>query len=212
MRRWRISFIVFLVISIGLAGCSATKHKSTMEQIQAQLNKIENYRCMASVIFISNKGRNEYLTKQYYKKTGEYRLEMLEPDTIKGIVTIFDGKTVMQMNPRVEGKMIYPVEGSKDRDEIFLGAFLKNYMQSEEVSIAVVHTDEGKSTVLEAVIPGNHPYLSTEKLWLDNKTLKPTQLVIYDSQGNERMIVKYKEFEYNIALDDAVFRVEPKVK
>lgn len=206
-RRKSIPFIL-MILSIVMAGCNVTTdNRTTMEKIQEQLHAIENYVCTASVMHISNKGRNEYETRQYYKKSGEYRVEMLAPEHVKGIVTIFDGKTVNQYNPRVEGKITYDVEASRDRDEMFLGSFLKNYLQSEEVTVAVVNTEEGKATVLEAVVPGNHPYLSTEKLWIDNKTLKPIQLIIYDPQGGERVIVTFQEIAYNVDLKEALFRL-----
>jgi outer membrane lipoprotein-sorting protein len=67
--------------------------------------------------------------------------------------------------------------------------------------------DEGQCTVLEAIIPGSHPYLSSEKLWVDNKTSKPVKLVIYDPDGAERIIVTYGAFEYNVELDDSLFTI-----
>lgn len=191
-----------------LCGCGAKDAGTTMEKIQDRLAKMESYACTATLKRISNKGENEYGTKQYYKTTGEYRLELTSPDTVAGNYTVFDGKTICQYNPKMGGKVVIDVPESQPRNELFLGQFVKNYMQSENVSIDVANMDEGKSTVLEAVIPGGNKYLATEKLWVDNETLNPVQFVIYDQDGKERYIITYQEFEYNPSLENSLFQAK----
>ena len=80
-------------------------------------------------------------------------------------------------------------------------------MQSEEVSIAVSKTDESRCTVLEAVIPGENKFTSTEKLWIDNETITPVKLVIYDSEGKEKYVVEYNEFQFNPDFEDGIFNI-----
>ena len=80
-------------------------------------------------------------------------------------------------------------------------------MASQESSVTVANMEEGQFTVLEATIPGNHPYLATQKLWVNNETLLPAKMVIYDPAGTERVIVTYHNFEYNIELDNALFSI-----
>ena len=80
-------------------------------------------------------------------------------------------------------------------------------MQSEDVSIdTAVSLDESSCTVLEAVIPGGNKYTATEKVWIDNETLKPLKFVIYDKEGNERYVMIYNDFEYNPEMDESVFK------
>ena len=62
--------------------------------------------------------------------------------------------------------------------------------------------------MLEAVIPGGNKYTATEKVWIDNETLKPLKFVIYDEDGKERYIITYNEFEYNPEIDDSVFKAD----
>jgi outer membrane lipoprotein-sorting protein len=40
---------------------------------------------------------------------------------------------------------------------------------------------------------------------MDNETLKPVKMVVYDPDGAERIIVTFNVFEYNVALDDSLF-------
>ena len=124
-----------------------------------------------------------------------------------GNFTVYDGASIYQYNPRVDGKVIANVPASQSRNELFLGQFVKNYMQSEGVAIETAALDESVCTVLEAVIPGGNKYLATEKLWVNNETLKPEKFVIYDENGVERYVLTFTEFEYKDDFDESIFRI-----
>lgn len=189
-------------------GSKPEKPLTEMEKIQKQLNEMNGYQCSAQMTRISNKGENVYGIKQYFKSTGEYRLELISPETVSGNYSVFDGNKICQYNPRVTGKIIKEVPASKQRNELFLGQFMKNYMQSEEVSVAAMAIEESQCTVLEAVIPGTDPNLATEKLWIDNETLKPVQFIIYNTDGKERYVLQYTDFEYDPIFDEKLFQIE----
>ena len=197
-------------LSIVFSSCGNAEQQqplTEMEKIQKQLNEMENYQCSATMERFSNKGNDTYETNQYFKATGEYRLELTAPETVAGNYTVFDGKTICQYNPRINGKIKKDVPENQQRNELFLGKFLKNYMQSEEVSVEAAALDESRCTVLEAVIPGGNANMATEKLWVDNETLKPVQFVIYDKEGNETYRLTYHTFEYDAVLDESLFTI-----
>jgi len=204
----KLLLLFILTTGCFLTSCSfKEKSKSPIEKIHEKLTSMENYGCVADVRFISNKGENTYKTKQHYKMTGEYRLEILAPENLQGLVTVYDGQKLIQYNPRILGEVITEQPESESANEIFLGAFLKNYLQSEGVALEVFNHNSENYTVLEAVIPDGGKYLATEKLWISNKSLNPVKLVIYDKEGKERIIVEYLEFKYNVNLDESVFRI-----
>jgi len=205
-RKW-IGIAVMMMFTMLLGSCGAQDDSAAYEKVQNMLLKLTTYEAAATVTFISNKNSHEYETLQHGKITGEYRIEVTGPEKVAGNVTVFDGKVICQFNGRTSGKMTVASAEAPERAELFLTSFIKNYVKSQEVSISVANMDESVCTVLEASIPGEHPYLRTEKLWVDNKTLKPVQLAIYDPDGGERILVTYRSFEYNKVLDDALFTV-----
>ncbi len=209
MRKILIVSALAAILCAALSGCGAAdKNETPMEKIQERLNGLQSYHATGTVTRITDEGESEYGIEQYYKISGQYRLELTSPDEVAGNYTVYDGSTVCQFNPRVKGKIIKNVPENQARNELFIGCFVKNYMNSEGVSIAVANFDESQCTVLEAVIPGSNKFTSTEKLWIDNETLDPVKLVIYDSEGKERYILQFKQFEYNAQIDDSVFSVE----
>lgn len=203
-----ILILAALLTTIGFSACAPKEPETEMEKVQKQLNEMQSYQCNLTMKRISNKGENTYEATQYYQSTGEYRMDLTAPQTVAGNYTIYDGKQVCQYNPRVAGMIVKDVPPSQQRNELFLGQFVKNYMQSEGVSVDAAAMGKTQCTVLEAVIPGNDEKLATEKLWIDNETLLPVQFVLYDQDGNERYVIEYKDFQYNPQLDHSLFVIK----
>ncbi|NLP45973.1 MAG: outer membrane lipoprotein carrier protein LolA [Epulopiscium sp.] len=201
--------LVLMIVSV-LTGCNIgkTKELSPMEKIQKRFMELDSYESTVYVSYISDQGKNEYKMKHYYKRTGEYRIEIIEPSKLSGITTIFNGEKVVQMNSNFNDQAVVEIEKSPYQYEILLGSFLKNYFQSQDVSIEVANMPNGETTVLETQVPGNNRLLEKERLWVDNKTLNPLAMIVYDQNKEKRIIVQYEEFMYNKTLDDKLFVIE----
>jgi outer membrane lipoprotein-sorting protein len=212
-KRWIALALLMAGILLAGAGCTETRRlnreqeQSAYEKVQKMLVGLHSYRARATVEYKANKGSNVYETLQHARITGQYRVEVTGPDMVAGSVTCSDGQRIYQFNTRVNGRVSLLVRESQERSEIFLTSFIKNYLTSQEVSISVANMGEGQFTVLEATIPGNHPYLASEKLWVDNETIKPAKLIIYDPDGAERIIVTFTAFDYNPELDNSIFTI-----
>jgi len=207
-------FVVLVLLAVALVACSTGDGKrgignetemSAFEQIQRQLMEMQSFRAIATVQYFSNKGVNSYETIQHARITGQYRVEVTEPVHVAGSVTASDGENIFQFNSRIDGRVSLLVQETPERSEIFLTNFVKNYLQSSEISVSVSDMEQGLSTVLEATVSGNHPYLAISRLWVDNATLLPVKLVILDQDGAERIVVTYHVIEFNVDLDDALF-------
>jgi len=191
----------------GLRGPADAGEVSAFERIQRMLFEMQSYRAIATVEYRSNKGTNVYETVQHARITGEYRIEVTAPEAVAGSITVSDTKQIHQFNSRVNGRVSLMAQETPERSEIFLTSFIRNYRECEDVSLSVADMDAGVRTVLEANIPGNHPYLAMARLWVDNETLLPVKLVIFDADNSERIIVTYHVFEYNVIIDDGLFTI-----
>ena len=206
MKRFFSLFLSFVLL-FAVCACSREKNLTELEEIQQQLAEMEGYACTATLIRQTENGEKIYETKQYYKSTGEYRLELTAPETVAGNYTVFDGDRICQYNPRVNDRIIRDVPESQHRSELFLGQFIRNYMQSEGVSVETASFDSSKCIVLEAVIPGNDDGLATEKLWIARASLLRVRFVIYDADDKERYRMDYHEFTFHPQFDADTFRI-----
>lgn len=182
--------------------------QTTYEKINNKLAQLVSYRSEATVKYISNKGENEYITLQQVKSSGHYRIEVLGPDNVAGNITVSNNDTIYQYNKNVNGRVSIGTDDTKERTQILLTSFVKNYFATNNESIQTASLDDPRVTVLTATVSGNHPYIATQELWVNNDTLTPIQLIIKDNNNEERVVVTYNTFEYNMYLDDTLFQLE----
>lgn len=207
MKKRIVACILMCCLSISFVACGKEEVLSETEAIQKQLVEMDGYLCDATLTRASNKGEQIYETKQYFKSTGEYRLEITAPENVAGNYTVFDGSRVAQYNPKLDEQVVKDVPDSKQRNELFLGQFIENYMKSEGVGVEAAAIDDAKCIVLEAVIGGDS-VLASEKLWVDRETFLPRRLVLYDETGAERYCLDYNEFIYNPEFSEDIFTIE----
>lgn len=196
-------FISFIML---FSGCKE-KIVSDYDKVHDKIINMDSYFCEADVKYISSKSENTFTIKQYCKMSGEYRIETISPEEVNGCIILFDGNMIWQYNKKIDSKISVNTPDKPERSEILLSSFVKNYVNSQDVAVETANIDAERATVLEAKIPGNFKYCSSEKLWVDNKTLMPLQLIIYDTDGKERIIVTYKNFEFNPKIEDDLFKI-----
>ncbi len=183
-----------------------SNNQSNYAEVTKMLLNIKTFAMSGTVTYITNEEKNTYKMLQYGKSDGTYRVEFVEEDGSKN-TTIFDTKTILQYNDDMNGVVNISTNENTERSEIFITKFIKNYENSKDVSVLVSNINDASCTVLEANIPGNNSYYNLEKLFIDNKTLLPIKLVIYDDDNLERIVVNYDQFIVNPTLDEEIFSV-----
>lgn len=200
-------FITIIIFSIIFTGCSKEK-LSDYDKLQKNLIEMNSYICDAEVKYISNKGENTYQTKQWALSDGRYKIETLSPDDVKGGVVLFDGKMIWQYNPQIDSKVSLNNPDKPERTQINIFTFLSNMVKSQDVGVESATLDESLYTVFEAKIPGSSKFFSTEKLWVENKTMLPARLEIYDTDLKTRVEAEFKNFQYNPKIEDSIFSLD----
>lgn len=92
--------LILCVLALFFCACGCQKEEITpMAAIQQKLTDMEGYSCLATLTIYSNKGETIYETKQDFKSTGEYRMEMLSPDSAKGNYTVLTARLSASIIP-----------------------------------------------------------------------------------------------------------------
>jgi outer membrane lipoprotein-sorting protein len=210
MKKKLLLLMLICVGALVLSACAAIQERvdaTAYERIHRQLMSMESFVAQATVTYISNNNSHTYETTQHARISGEYRIEVTAPQNVAGNTTVFDGTTISQFNPRVDGRVSQTTVEAPERLEILLTSFVRNFVTSQEVSVTAASLEEGLTTVLEAVVPGDHPYMATQSLWVSNETQLPVQMKIFDQSGAERILVIFNSFEYNVNIGDEIFQI-----
>ena len=169
MKRWAIISVIFITIFAIFIGCQ--RRESTKEEVYKEFQKkivtMSSYKCIAEIEASGNKSSHNYVFIHSYVKPDYYKLEVVEPKNLKG-------KTM-----------------EYKRQYVFIGDFIKNYLQNEEVNIKL----SNNSLILETTIPGNNKYFNKQILYVNKDTKNPEKMEILNDEGKPSFTVKYKEFE-----------------
>jgi outer membrane lipoprotein-sorting protein len=157
------------------------------------------------ITYISGGEETVYKAVQTADNSGKYKMVTYFPEEFKDNAILFDGKMIWQYNPSVEKKISVNSADKPERSELIVFSFMENYVKSKDTSVATASLDDTKYTVMEADIEGAGKYIVSEKLWVSNETMLPERLVIYDSEGKERIVTSFSEFEYNPELAEDEF-------
>lgn len=203
-----LRMLVMFILTITLFGCGKDNSVNGYKNIQEAIMNMESYTADIHVTYISNKGESVYDIMQMAKKDGKYILKTNFPESMTGNIIMYDGSLIWHYNPQVDSKISVIDNERMERREINIFTFLENHLKSNDIAVETSSIDEEVYTILEAMIPSTNQYFANEKLWLNNKTNLPEKLIIYDTEGKERIIVEYSNFVYNPELEDSVFDIE----
>ena len=183
-----------LLLIATLAGCTNTQD-TIHERIHKKYYDMPSYTATCSVTVSSNKTRNTYDVSVWYdRESDRYRIDYDNMSIILGDANaqIKKGDTVMSA-PTDDSYMI-----------MLPNAFFKSYYEGENAWISASVANAGQ-TVLECEIVNPPKFASSMKLWIDNKTLLPRTMKVYDKDDNEKINVEYNEFKILEITDDSIF-------
>ncbi len=186
--------LALLLLIATLAACTNTQD-TIHEKIHNKYYDMPSYTTTCCMTVVSNKSRNTYNMQVVYDSGQQrYRIDYDNMSLILGDANaqIKKGNTVMSA-PTDDSYMI-----------MLPDTFFKSYYEGENAWISASVANAGQ-TVLECEIVNPPKFASSMKLWIDNKTLMPRILKIYDSHMNEKINVEYKEFKTIEKTDDGMF-------
>lgn len=184
---------ILLVMALTFYGCNTQKNITHTET--DFFKDLKQYEANVTVTFLKDKQPNEITMKQVAKVDGTYEMTFLTPEHMKDVKIICDGEKVTQYYPSIDKSVEQKM--SIAQNEILLTSFAARYLTNENIKKQEVQLDGKKMITYEMPIEGNFRYLSKEKIWLEEKSLKPVQMVLYDEEGNITIEVIYNEFKYN---------------
>ena len=186
-------FILCMCMIVSLIGCSKVKQQTKEEvysDFQKKINYMTSYTCTANITVINNKSQSKYIINHTYKKPSYYKLEIIEPENLKGkTMEYYDNKIVIK-NQKLGDVIELPKVGN-NKLYLFVGDFIQDYSRKESVRMNFYNDDQ---LALEIDVP-EIIYFSKQILYIDKKTKNPVKMEILDNEGEKKFIVEYTNFE-----------------
>lgn len=163
----------------------------SIEEIEEYILNISSYKAKIEVTVTSNKNENKYLLTQEFLKPNIAKQVVEEPSNIKGVTTINDGNNLTVFNSNLNLTQIYENYEYLNNNCLWINSFIEDYSKSNEKNIK----SENSEIIMETKVENDNKYIQYKKLYLDDKTYKPTKLLVQDVNKKTLVYILFKEIE-----------------
>ncbi|WP_333861297.1 germination lipoprotein GerS-related protein [Clostridium sp.] len=200
MRKKLILGIMSFALIIFFSSCN--KNTKNTEEIIYYLKDLNSYSCNVNISIKNSKEEIKYSGKQFYHVKYGNRLELGKDE----IIFYKQDKVVAK---RIGNGSI--CNYNKNFDSLFKFCFINQYISliytNEKIENSFQNINNQQYQIIHLDIPGNNKNISKAELYVSTKNSTPTYLIIYDSDGKERVKVQYTEFKANPELGKDVFDI-----
>ena len=203
MKKCAILLLCFLLmLSSMLTSCD--KRPKDTNDITTYLKNMDSYTTEMNMDVKNDKQTINYKAKQSYLRGGGYKLELN-----KNRVFIYKNDNKIYVSDKNSGTKYVQ---SKDFDEVFKLSFIGEYIgllyTNEEIKYVTKTINNIEYTVIELLIPGNNKNINKALLYVNNKSMLPDKMVIYDINNKEKINITYTNFLPNVKVEPSVFKVQ----
>jgi len=200
VRKKLILGIMSFTLVIFFSSCN--KNIRNTEEIIYYLKDLNSYSCDVNMSIKNTKQEINYSGKQFYHVKYGDRLDLGEDE----IIFYKQNKIVSKC---IKSGNIY--NQNKDFDSLFKFCFIDQYISliytNEKIGNSFKNMGNQQYQVIHLDIPGNNKNINKAELYVNINHSIPTYLIIYDSDGKERIKVHYTNFKANPELEENVFSI-----
>lgn len=188
-----IFFAVLIFILVKFEYKDAVSGNNISKSDINDILNISSYEALVEIEVYSNKNSNKYLIKQKYEKPNKFSQEVLEPNSMKGLTIISDGKNTILENKRFELKKIY--ENFKgNSSNLGLIGFINEYKEGTENE---VEETEEEIIMKTKITKNQNIYQTYQNLYISKSTNLPTKMEVLDINKNTTVYILYNEIKVN---------------
>ncbi len=168
--------------------------------IKEYILNISSYEAKATITVKSNKNTNKYIVKQQYNLNKVFKQEILEPENIKGLITIYDGNNLKIENTKLNLSNIYENYQFISNNVLDLYAFLENYKNA----INPEYEENDTQIIMKLKNDNLNNYNIFQNLYIDKNTALPTKMEIIDKNQNTLVYIEYNEISFNTTSKEEI--------
>jgi len=165
----------------------------TVEDIKDYILNISSYEAEIEVTVNTNKNTNKYILKQNCVMPDIFTQEVIKPENIKNLKTIYDGKTLKIENTKLNLTKIYEEYENIANNTLFLSTFIENYKNDDGATLKT----NNEEIILECSVQNNNKYQEKQILYISKSTGMPIRMEIKDFNKNTSVYILYNEIKIN---------------
>ena len=185
-------FLFFTKNNYKIAEFGNTNIKS-VDGIKEYILNLDSYEAIIEVEVSSNKNQNKYIAKQSYKAPNMAKQEVIEPQSVKGLITTYDGNNLKVENTKLNLSKLYENYPYVAENNLWLSDFINDYKTVENKEVK----EEENTVIMSVKVQKETKKEITKTLYIDKNTLKPTKLTIENENKKMLVYIQYNEIKIN---------------
>lgn len=161
--------------------------------IKDYILNISSYNAKILVVVNSNKNSNKYILKQQYNLDNVYKQEVIEPENISGLKTIYDGNNLKIENTKLNLSHLYENYEYISDNTLDLYTFIQNYKNCKDTE----YEENDKEVVMKLINKNENKFNYFQNLYIDKNTALPIRMEIIDKNQNMVVYIEYNEISFN---------------
>ena len=178
------------------------------KNIEEYILNISSYEANVTIEVKSNKNSNQYVAKQKFVEPNIFKQEIIQPDNIQGLTTIYDGESLKIQNTDLNLTKIYEQYQYIAENAICLNDFIQEYKNSETKK----YEEKENQAIMEVRKQNSkNQYIVNKVLYIDKSTKKPIKMEIKDINQNVLVYILYNEIKMNSTKKEDILAFNPKL-
>lgn len=191
-----IVFLILLILTFFYFNTyknSKSVNNIDKSNIKDYILNISSYEAKILVVVNSNKNSNKYILKQQYNLDNAYKQEVIEPENISGLKTIYDGKNLKIENTKLNLSHLYEDYEYISDNTLDLYTFIQNYKNCTDSEYEEYDTE----VVMKLINKNGNKFNYFQNLYIDKNTALPIRMEIIDKNQNTVVYIEYNEISFN---------------
>lgn len=176
-------------------------NKKEEKDVAEYLKGLKSYTCSINIEVENSKQHISYTGKQMYRLGKGYRLELNK----KKRIMIYRENKIYVYDAENNKSYILPLKFDDIYNMSFVGEYIGMLYTNENINYSIKNIKGVDYVLIKILIPNQNKNMNYAVLYVDLKGKFPTELRIYDIKNEEKLKIKYEEFQPNVQIDEKTF-------
>ncbi|MZQ83718.1 DUF4367 domain-containing protein [Paenibacillus sp. 5J-6] len=207
MRRVTWMVAVVMCLALVLAGCGIGKKDagSIVKDLDHVISKADSYQASGSMILHTGSQPQEYQVEVAFSPEHFYRISLTNASKDVTQIVLRNEEGVFVLTPHLKKSFRFQSDWPENQGQVYLFQSLARSIIADKDR---QFTTDNDTYVFDVAANYQNEQLSRQKIWLNKKTLAPTQVQVSDTNQNVMVQVNFTKFEFDAKFDKDFFQME----
>lgn len=210
MRRRMSIFSAIVLLVLLLSGCGGTKDAdAVVSDLGKKVGNMKGYAAEGTMTIKTGDQPLQYSVNVSYLKPNFYRIELANTERDISQVILRNDEGVFVLTPRLNKVFKFKSDWPQNQGQVYLYQSLVQSIVNDQTR---QFAQEKNSYVFDVLANYQNGSLSRQKIWINKKDYRPTQVQITDQNATVMVEVKFTKFDFKSNFDKNLFATDANLK